>query len=206
MTTESIGFGVSERNPTGLAWHREKLYMVGKDNGALYTLNPDNGLATPPVTMAELGINGTLPGKYPEGLASDGRDLYLLCSQSGDVSFPITGTGEFTGHDTWNTILYQIDPEKNAVLREVPVSLDGSRTRCARLVFDGEGFYTLLWTEFQWEICCLNTSNGNATIVGPGRVPLNFSVAVHKGFFYGVGQENDAYLCVIDPEGKITLQ
>lgn len=197
------GFGVDEHLPTGLAWHKGVLYMVGKTNEALYTLNPKDGMVFNQISLAALGIANSLNTQYPEGLASDERNLYILCVTGGEGG-PI-GVGSFPKVTTRVSTLYQVDPDKCKVPKETPVLLNGSRRQAIGLCFDGVSLCTFLNTGLGWEPCTLDVSNGHATIA-KREVTSIISTRVHfNGCVYEVGKEKDAYLCVKDSNGKVLL-
>ena len=85
-------FGVNERNPSGLASHDGKLYMVGNIQDALYTLDTTTGVATRVGSATRFGVSEF----NPSGLASHDGKLYMVGANQ-DALFTLdTTTGVAT--------------------------------------------------------------------------------------------------------------
>ena len=85
----ATAFGVVETQPLGLASHNGSLYMTG-GNGILYTVDSTSGIAT---RVGNADHFGAVDEASPEGLASDGTNLYLLGAQRGRLYTLDTTTG-----------------------------------------------------------------------------------------------------------------
>ena len=74
-------FGVSEYNPSGLAWHNGRLYMTGHYTDSLYRLDTVTGEATRVATRAQITGGG---GYNPiRGVASHNGELYVTTINPG---------------------------------------------------------------------------------------------------------------------------
>ncbi len=205
MAAESIGFGVNEETPTGLAWHQEKLYMIGKSQCVLYVLDTTTGLTMPQpkISLQSLCIDG----EYPEGLASANDNLFLLCRKSTTISGTSLPTGDIR-YPSPSSVLYNLNSTKPEVINRVEISIEGQSNFYAtglrahdhslyiRVV--GSGLYTV------------NAEDGKASpvdpsIVGPTHAESSIISVSHNGYIYSVGQSKEAYLCVRDAEGNVLL-
>ena len=77
----AAGFGVGEAVPTGLAATGNTLYMVGRRNAVLYTLNIDRDDGTPDGSAIQVGSTASGFGvseTQPTGLAALGNNLYMV--------------------------------------------------------------------------------------------------------------------------------
>ncbi len=91
-------FGRNERWPLGLVSHQGTLYMAGRSNNALYTVNPTTGAATRVGTATKFGVNE----RYTAGLASHQGKLYMV-GASTDALYtlnPTTGVATRVGTAT----------------------------------------------------------------------------------------------------------
>ena len=181
------GFGdVNEFNPFGLASHDDQLYMVGRGNDALYTLDPETGLATRVGTATAFGVNEFIPS----GLASHGDQLYMV------------GRG--------HVALYTLDPATGVATRVGTSSfVDFSEIFPSGLASHGDQLYMV--GERNAALYTLDPETGLATRVGTafGFGDVNefnpFGLASHDDQLYMVGRGNDA-LYTLDPATGIATR
>ena len=170
-------FGVNERLPNGVVSHNGTLYMVGRNNDALYTLNPTTGVAARVGTATKFGVNEG----SPSGVASHKGTLYMV-GQSNDALYTVnTTTGRATrvGRATRFGV-NEYDPM-------------GLASHNGKLYMVG-GWNDALYT--------LNTTTGRATRVGTAaRFGVNegspHGLTSHKSTLYMTG--GDAMLYAVNP-------
>ena len=77
------GFGVSETDPSGMAWHRGELYMVGRATDSLYTVDITTGTAALVATASQLLNNKA--NTALSGVASHNGALYVSTVMTGGL-------------------------------------------------------------------------------------------------------------------------
>lgn len=165
------GFGVGEMHPTGLASHGGILYMVGQSPARLYTLNPDDGMATlvgqPEPAPAFSGF--AVGAREPIDIASHDGTLYMV--------------------DRGKETLYALDTETGCAKKVITLPSD----ECPFGVTSHEGkLYLLTWkrqpatTKSAGIIEVSVKADGSGADPGPRR-PLTGAQVVPSGGLFSYG-------------------
>ena len=167
-------FGLNEAMPTGIAWHNCAVYMLGRSNDALYSVDTATGLAT------LIGKVSSAAGFLTGGLASHDGELYMV------------GGGESPGVYR----LYTLDPETGAKVGVGTATQFGiSSTQPAGLASHSGKLYMADATNDA--LYTLNTASGTATQVGTasqfGTVSESApaGLASYSGSLYMLGRGGD---------------